>query len=65
MRKDQARTRPSPVRSPEGSIMRPTKTLGGIRSSLSASNPLLSQQLVCFLLKMHDLPTYFTNVQII
>lgn len=25
--------------------MRPTKTLGGIRSSLSASNPLLSQQL--------------------
>ena len=54
MRKDQARTRPSPVRSPEGSIMRPTKTLGGIRSSLSASNPLLSQQLVCFLLKMHE-----------
>lgn len=47
MRKDQAtRTRPSPVRSPDGSIMRgTTKTLGAIRNSLSASNPLLSQQL--------------------
>ena len=32
-------------RSPDGSIIRTPKTLGGIRNSLSASNPLLSQQL--------------------
>lgn len=43
MRKDPVMSRPPPVRSPEGT--RPTKTLGRMRSSLSASNPLLSQQL--------------------
>jgi len=46
MRKDQARQtgRPSPVRSPDGSIARPTKTLEVIRNSLSSSSTLLSQQ---------------------
>lgn len=32
------------VRSPDGSIMRPTKTLGVMRNSLSSSNTLLTQQ---------------------
>ena len=46
MRKDQAKQtgRPSPVRSPDGSIIRPNKTLEVIRNSLSSSSTLLSQQ---------------------
>jgi hypothetical protein len=45
MRKDPVMPgRPSPVRSPDGLIMRPTRTLEVMRNSLSASNPLISQQ---------------------
>ena len=48
MRKDQARQvtgRPSPVRSPDGTIVhRPNKTLEVLRHSLSSSSTLLSQQ---------------------
>ncbi len=59
MRKDPVMSRPSPVRSPEGGGAgvtmpgaamaaqgsRPVKTLNRMRNSLSASNPILSQQL--------------------
>jgi len=48
MRKDQARQvtgRPSPVRSPDGTLVhRPNKTLEVLRHSLSSSSTLLSQQ---------------------
>ena len=58
-RNDPVGSRPSPVRSPENK-----KTLEKLKSSLSASNPLLSQQLSRFVhqLTLNPCPGYSKNV---